>query len=342
MKFMIFGLIAVAMMTIALPGGAKASSEPTYSFRVVVPADGPCATQAASIAKAFAAAAADVTGVNGACEGEQSLANEGYTYKQNIIVVSYLADSPAVPVRAIFGGIDDFLGTTISGGLFPSYQSCLDARAHQLKLFTRYVGLPVVDSRCKTGNDLTNAAWSLVIESFGSAKATLYGMDPLEFSDPGTEATATDVLQLASQMIQKYGGHVAYAGGHKIFYYSSVGEQVTVEAGPLFEKLSQCQSQFSEAQKIFNSAHGADVAVICHANNPSSIRLFAVGRYADQAMREIDGNTTTYSSFKECLNDRARVLQNLLSEGATVYGALCAPSVSELTGYSMRIYGPPL
>ena len=339
MKFMISGLIAATMMTIVVPGMAHASAEPTFSYRVVVPADAPCAAEAASMAKTFAAAAS-VAGASGTCEGEQSLANNGYTYKQNIIVVSYLAESPVVPVRAIFGGVDDFLGTTISGGLFPSYRACLDARASQLKLFTKYTGLAVVDSRCETGNDLTNAAWSLVIEGFGSAQSMLYGLSPLQFYDQGTDTAGNEVLQLASQMIQKYDGHVVYVGDRKIFYYSSVGEQVTVAAGPLFEKLAQCQSQLSEAQKIFNSLHGADVAVICHADNPSSIHLVAVGHYADQTMREVDADMITYASFKDCLNDRAREEQNLHSEGVTVYGVLCAPSVRELTGYSMHVYGP--
>lgn len=341
MRFHISISMGLLFAAFALPGMARASAMNQYSYRVVVPANGACVEQAGRLAARFAAETS-LSNVTGTCEGTRLLSNEGQSYKQNIVVINYQSYAKEMPVQAIFGGVDVYGGPTVADGQFPSYGACLSARAAQLKLFTEYTGLTAVDSHCESGNDLIPDSWSLVIDGFGQAKATLYGLAPLQnFVDDG-DAPSSDIMNVVTEKVAKYGGHVVFSTNDYIFYYSASGQKVSVASGPDFTNASECTSQLSEAQKIFNSPKDADVTVLCHEDNGSSYHVVAVGLYADATDLDVEANTRNYASFGECLADRARVEQNLRSEGASVYGEICSPSIRNLTGYTMHVYEPVL
>ncbi len=330
-----FGVVASA----SIPN-ARAQSLSAYSYRVVIPANGvSCQSAAQSLAKKFLAAtrAQDVVG---SCQAEQNLSNLGENYKQYVVVVNYRASGQLIPYKTIFGGIDFEGGSTVSGGLFSSYRACLSARAQQLVYFERYSGLKAVDARCDSGNDLTNASWSLVIDGFGQSKAYLYGFKPFQFSSESFGAPVSDIVHSASLMIKKYGGHVVFDNNRIVFYYSSIGEQISDMTGPFFNKLSQCQVQLPEAHMIFNTFKRADVNVICHEDNSAQYQLVAIGKYANGVDEDIDADTIRYQTFGECMADRSRVEQNLRSNGVDFYGTICAPSDMVFSGYTMHVYTP--
>ncbi len=341
MRFHISISMGLLFAAFAVPAVSYGAALNQYSYRVVVPADGPCAEQAGRLVTRFAADTS-LSNVTGVCEGTRQLSNEGQSYKQNIVVINYQSYAKEMPVQAIFGGVDDYGGPTIANGQFPSYGACLNARASQLNLFTKYTGLKAVDSHCESGNDLIPDSWSLVIDGFGQAKATLYGLAPLQnFVDDG-DAPSSDIMKIVAEKVAKYGGHVVFSTNDYIFYYSASGQKVSVASGPGFTDASECTSQLSEAQKIFNSPKGADVTVLCHEDNGSSYHIVAVGLYADATDLDVEANTRDYATFAECMADRARVEQNLRSEGASIYGEICSPSVTNLTGYTMHVFEPVL
>ena len=317
-------------LTILVSVGANGfAANATFSYRAEVPSTGAsCDNNAKAIGVLFQkSSGASVTGTS--CIGQNTVTESGHSFAKDIVRVDYVADRELAPTRAVLGG-QEFLGQIYEhSGLFLSYSACLGQLAAQKQNFERETGLTSVVGYCESDPEYNVPSYSLVVESFGVAKRHLYLL-----SDQRTSAEPSTLVSLAeAKVIIEAGGSIVFTDPTHIFYYNKTPVSVGASVISYFSSENQCTEQQQMAKSIYVNAGTPSVTVLCVNRG-----LMVVSRYGYQVQEFTGRMTPLYSTYSDCMSDRARVIQNYTAMGDQPLGALCAQSLSSSNQFLVRVF----
>jgi len=264
-----------------------------------------------------------------ACTGSRTIGSNETVYT---IVLSYLAENEILPTQAIFGGSDS-LGNPLSNiAVFATYSDCLAQQNVQEVNFQKETGLPVFVSYCEAASAGFDQGYSLTVEGFGKAQRQLHIYSNVYSYSANDSSVLTGVMKA----IASSGGDIVLNIKGQVFYYSEYNIHVTVSDVARVASESECQQQGSSLQSIATSESMNGLTVLCTGKTPDIyITLVGVGGLSEPDSPE--AIPTDYFSFADCMADRARVGQNLSSDGAKVLGEICGKS-DDNKSYRMDVY----
>ena len=316
--------LAFTIFTLATIGAdAQSQSNPMpFSYRVLAPENSSsCQSTAQAIAQRFTQAT-NAKVISSQCADTETILDHGQTFKINVIDISYLSLTELKPYRAVFSG-DTFMDQPLGGaGVFAQYPDCLQAMNQQKQVFESSTGLVLVSGHCEASTD-SNPSYFFSLESFGTPMKRLFSyQDNVDFYiDPLIHSTALSEISNA-------GGIIALNNSSQVFYFSEQPISIMTQELGVFDSPDLCALQQQDAENIYASDSIKNVTILCAKNDDSKTprsSLTVVGIYGNEPTLRTEA--TTYSSLRECLGDKSRVINNYISGSEKILGALCRPDV---------------
>jgi hypothetical protein len=206
----------------------------------------------------------------------------------------------------------------------------LDQINPQKASYEAQTGLAVVAAYCDPAHDMIDEGYTLVLEGFGTSMP----QKRLHVFHVSTgimgPMTSPEVLAAIQSAVSNAGGVVTLVESSEVFFYDSGMVNIIADRLAWYPTTDECVFEKPRAQAIYEKGGLSKVSAFClpsSAEDTQSGHLLVIGEgwrsfSSDQAFKSIE-----YSSFMECSNDRERVIQNEVSNGRAVAGALCEPSL---------------
>lgn len=290
-----------------------------------------CEQEAVELAQRFS----EVTGlkvIDRVCKGTLELPDGDAKYSVYSVMLTYLAKREAHPYSVFFGNaFMDVPGA--STGIYPTYAACLSNLERQAALFEGQTGYRAVAATCQEGSYSYEKTFVLRIDGFSSdpqlkePKLRLYSFTAMFRG----QADAT-LWTTVEHVVARLGAQVATSGRNAVFYYSKYPLPVRYEYLGEFILAEECASQLDEARAIFSNLGSKMVIARCLADKDPKF----AGRATLEIVRDRASgdpsyvtNESQYYSYSECLNDRARLMDEASSRGYTPLGVLCRKTWSD-------------
>jgi len=277
-----------------------------FSYRVQIPAAAlSCDQEAQALGQRFAQASG-LTVTSGVCQSTQLIEKQSvYT-----LVVNYLATAQVTPYSALY----------TAEGIFKSYVDCLTVLPAQQTAFATNTGLSILSSGCSAAS--IGDGFSPYIDGIGTPSRHFYSASPSFETSLNDVAGIYDVYRAE---LAAAGATVVYSGTYDIFYYAADRIQITLNEVTAYNTdTNQCQTESLSLQQIYASS-GVGAVVSCLAEDFEGRTDLIVSWVGNAFPIKGDGAmmSVVYSSFDECEQDKARVVQNSLSAGTNPTGAIC-------------------
>jgi len=277
-----------------------------FSYRVEIPAAAfSCDQEAQALGQRFA----KTTGLSvtsSVCQSTQLIEKQSvYT-----LVVSYLAAAQVAPYSAVY----------TAEGIFKSYVDCLAVLPVQQAAFETNTGLSILSSGCAAAS--IGDGFSPYIDGIGTPSRHFYSASPSFETSLNEVAGIYDVYRAE---LAAAGATVVLSGTYDIFYYAADRILITLNEITAYNTdTNQCQTESLSLQQIYAST-GVSTVVSCLTEDfagRTDLIVSWVGN-ASPIVSDHAYKSVAYSSFDECEQDKARVVQNSLSAGTNPTGAIC-------------------
>lgn len=251
----------------------------------------------------------------------------------NVLVVTYLADAEVQPYAALFG----YPGSERSGtpdiyeGIYPSYATCIADLPKQAANFERFTGLIAVDASCEAGK-ASASTFVLTIHGFGKPGARLYTLRGF------SEGVVRDKYDQIQALLLQGGANIVKEITGSYHYYAAKPVGLYHDRIAFFRVDAECSSQLTEFEAIARKA-GANFVIAACPTSPigSGVFLESMSDSTALILNDYGRNSTDYFSFAECLQDKERMINQVVAKGVRPLGGLCqADSLSG--GYKLNLY----
>jgi hypothetical protein len=310
-----------------------------YTLRIPRTAQG-CENAVSRIAQKFS----QLTGlvVNEArCQSTRDWTEEGIQYREDFIVLTYLAVEEIKPYTATFGS--EFLGVTSSEfGVFESYRECLSQLEHQEEIFESATEFEALASTCVEGSQVPHRSYILRIDGLSAKEGKEKLKRPLKrlfaFTDRFRGSVDPALDTQIQDLVESMGGAWAHKWAGVSFYYAKNVLPIRFESMGYFPVAHECEVQLNDVRNIFIQMGSKRVIARCStvesAPGTTAVYLELVRDYNANNSSPLS-ETLTYFTFEECMSDRARALDEAMSRKLKPAGAFCRKTYR--SRYEMQI-----
>jgi len=265
--------------------------------------------------------------------------------------VRYLADEKSYPYSGILsrdGGT--YMSEPNTGkGFYTNFDTCASDIANQTARFEQQTGTMVVGVSCLPANGYASEGFYMQLDGFWkkdtSPEAPKLPLRKLyAFSVDPQEGRYPEVPNAVLAVLNKQGLDVVVGGEQGFFlYYGARPAELRVGRLAYVDEYANCVAQQQDAANIFTASGATMVFPLCLANivgeQVGSAHLTVIGDGYSTLTDDYGNHSPKYYSFGECMNDKARYMEELKANYRNPLGIICELGIGGPKGhYVGKVY----